>query len=95
MAPMAKDLKSKPNSKKYQKFSNGFGNPTGTSSSSSASSLTPNTEGKRRRDADNVDGSEIGRLMDSFVERMRRRERPLSSRCWRAITKQTERLCVL
>lgn len=79
LAPMAKALlESKPTSKKYQKFSNGFGNPTGSSStsttSSSSSTLPPRTDKKKKRDADNVDGTDMSRLFDSILEDAKKEE---------------------
>jgi hypothetical protein len=70
---MAKDLlATKPDSKRYQKFSGGFGNPVSASSSSSStpssSSSTPGTQKKRqKRDADNVDNDEVMDFLKVFA----------------------------
>lgn len=77
---MAKDLLAKkPDSKRYQKLSGGFGNPVSafSFSSSSSSSSTPSTSAssstlgtdkkRQKRDADNVDSDEIGEFLKSFA----------------------------
>ena len=68
---MAKDLlATKPDSKRYQKLSGGFGNPISASSSSSTatSSSTPGSDNKRqKRDADNVDKNDINDFLKSFA----------------------------
>lgn len=62
-------LASKPNSAKYKKFAMGFGSPNETSSSSSSSSSSaPEKTKKRKADADNVDGSQMQKLLLSFTE---------------------------
>lgn len=64
-------LATKPGSKRYKKFSGGFGSPVSASCSSSStqsSSATPGTERKRqKRDADNVDSNEVGDFLKAFA----------------------------